>query len=178
MPSSLPGDRALLPPSSAEMFCLSPVGPTQLRELDASVGASGPHDFAVRCNISRRRAGDRSRGQKNPPCDPLARKTLPRPPHPVPNVRDDRDTPLLWDGMRRVLEVIWGLRKQKYFCKQDWTAQIRLKSHNKSPRTRDGFGLPRWPIRGPGCCDTSPASPQTPAAAPGSSAYWHSRRPP
>jgi hypothetical protein len=34
-------------------FCLSPVGPTQLRELDTSVGASGPHDFAVRCNISR-----------------------------------------------------------------------------------------------------------------------------
>jgi hypothetical protein len=50
---ALPGDRALLPPSSADMFCLSPVGPTQLRELDASVGASGPHDFAVRCNISR-----------------------------------------------------------------------------------------------------------------------------
>src|SRR5216683_3274042 len=34
-------------------FCLSPVGPTQLRKLDASVGASGPHDFAVRNNISR-----------------------------------------------------------------------------------------------------------------------------
>jgi hypothetical protein len=34
-------------------FCLSPVGPTPLRKLDASVGASGPHDFAVRCNISR-----------------------------------------------------------------------------------------------------------------------------
>ncbi len=33
--------------------CLSPVGPTRLRKLDASVGASGPHDFAVRCNISR-----------------------------------------------------------------------------------------------------------------------------
>src|SRR6202163_1798795 len=38
---ALPGDRALLPPSSADMSCLSPVGPTQLRELDASVGASG-----------------------------------------------------------------------------------------------------------------------------------------
>jgi hypothetical protein len=25
---ALPGDRALLPPSSADMFCLSPVGPT------------------------------------------------------------------------------------------------------------------------------------------------------
>src|SRR5476651_1471668 len=34
-------------------FCLSPVGPTPLRKLDASVGASGPHDFAVRSNISR-----------------------------------------------------------------------------------------------------------------------------
>jgi hypothetical protein len=41
-------------------FCLSPVGPTQLRKLDASVGASGPHDFAVRSNISRQHAGDRS----------------------------------------------------------------------------------------------------------------------
>jgi hypothetical protein len=50
---ALPGDRALLPPSPADMFCLSPVGPTQLRKLDASVGASGPHDFAVRSNISR-----------------------------------------------------------------------------------------------------------------------------
>src|SRR5216683_5511394 len=28
------------------------------RELDASVGASGPHDFAVRSNISRQRAGE------------------------------------------------------------------------------------------------------------------------
>jgi hypothetical protein len=49
-----------LPPSPADMFCLSPVGPTQLRELDASVGASGPHDFAVRNNISRPLAVDRS----------------------------------------------------------------------------------------------------------------------
>src|SRR5713226_1813760 len=65
-------------------FCLSPVGPTQLRELDASVGASGPHDFAVRGNISRQRAWRSLTDSKNPPCDPLARKTLPRPPHPTP----------------------------------------------------------------------------------------------
>jgi hypothetical protein len=63
------------------------------RQLDASVGASGPHDFAVRSNISRQRAGDRSQAH-HPPCDPIARKTLPRPPHPVPYVRDDRETPL------------------------------------------------------------------------------------
>ena len=37
-------------------FCLRPVGPTCLRKLDAGVEASGPHDFAVRSNISRQRA--------------------------------------------------------------------------------------------------------------------------
>src|SRR3984893_16644867 len=36
---ALPGDRALLPPSSAKIA---------FRELDTSVGVSGPHDFAVR----------------------------------------------------------------------------------------------------------------------------------
>jgi hypothetical protein len=36
--------------------CLNPVGPTRLRKLDASVEASGPHDFTVRCNIVRQRA--------------------------------------------------------------------------------------------------------------------------
>src|SRR5882724_8421508 len=57
---ALPGDRAVLPPSPTDMSCLCPVGPTRLRKLDASVGASGPHDFAVRCNISRPLAADRS----------------------------------------------------------------------------------------------------------------------
>src|ERR1700676_2144000 len=41
---ALPGDRALLPPSPAEVA---------FRELDASVGASGPHVFAVRFMCSR-----------------------------------------------------------------------------------------------------------------------------
>src|SRR5713101_1798875 len=36
---ALLGDRACLPPSPAKVV---------FRELDASVGASGPHDFAVR----------------------------------------------------------------------------------------------------------------------------------
>jgi hypothetical protein len=36
---ALPGDRAFLPPSLAEVA---------FRKLDASVGTSGPHDFAVR----------------------------------------------------------------------------------------------------------------------------------
>jgi hypothetical protein len=70
---ALPGDRALLPPS--------PV--VRSHELSASVGAPGPHDFAVRDSIIRR-----------------AKKlhlTLPRPSHPASNVRDDREAPLLWE---------------------------------------------------------------------------------
>jgi hypothetical protein len=36
------------------------------------------------------------------PRDNRSRPTLPRPLHPVPNVRDDRDTPLMWDGTARM----------------------------------------------------------------------------
>jgi hypothetical protein len=32
-----------------------------------------PHDFAVRSNIVRPRAVDRSQAHENPPCDPIAR---------------------------------------------------------------------------------------------------------
>jgi hypothetical protein len=58
------------------------------QELDASVGASGPHDFAVRVSAAR----------LAPPK---------RPPHPAPNVRDDRDTPLLWgrDGAEEIADL-------------------------------------------------------------------------
>src|ERR1700738_4227969 len=53
---ALPGDRALLPPSSAVA-----------RQLDTSVGVSGPHDFAVR-------------SKQRPSRAPL------RPPHPAPTL--------------------------------------------------------------------------------------------
>ena len=62
-------------------------------KLDAGVEASGPHDFAVRNNIVRLRAHASLTGW-TPPCDDDYAPTLPRPPHPVPNVRDDRETPL------------------------------------------------------------------------------------
>jgi hypothetical protein len=59
------------------------------RQLDASVGASEPHDFAVRLNVVRL-------------------TTSKRPPHPKPNVRDDRETPLTRAGTARDMLVIWG----------------------------------------------------------------------
>src|ERR1700749_4617295 len=46
------------------------------RQLDISVGMSGPHGFAVR-DIS------------------ASSRTPPRPPHPAPNVRDDAYAPLI-----------------------------------------------------------------------------------
>ena len=53
------------------------------RELDASVEASEPHDFAVRLSALRQK---RIRVHRIPP-----------------RVRDDRDTPLEWDETARIL---------------------------------------------------------------------------
>ena len=44
----------------------------------------------------------------------FAHLTLPRPPHPLPNVRDDRETPPLWVGTMRDIEVIWVRRQAKF----------------------------------------------------------------
>src|SRR3954452_11614555 len=95
------------------------------RKLDASVEASGPHDFAVRISTVRQ-------------------KHQPRPPHPVPNVRDDRDTPLRWDGMARLIVLIWVRSETECFCKGDWTAQISLIRFNK-------FGPARFHRRARAC---------------------------
>src|ERR1700681_654143 len=67
--------------------------------LDASVGASGPHDFAVRCNISRPRAVDRSQGFRQPALQPRCALDAAASTASAPRVRDDRDTPLWWGGM-------------------------------------------------------------------------------
>src|SRR5258707_8190188 len=70
------------------------------RQLDASVGASGPHDFAVRISILR---------------PALACLTLSRPPHPAPNVRDDREAPLLWERDGGSCRSDLGLGRSKIF---------------------------------------------------------------
>jgi hypothetical protein len=55
------------------------------RRLDASVGAPGPHDFAVRHSVAR-----------------LA--SLRHPSHPAPNVRDDAYAPLIEAGRLRTYD--------------------------------------------------------------------------
>jgi hypothetical protein len=53
---ALPGDRAFLSPSPANTSVSGPTGPTSLfANLNASVEASGPHDFAVRRKRFRQR---------------------------------------------------------------------------------------------------------------------------
>jgi hypothetical protein len=100
---TLPGDRAFLPPSLAE---------NDFHQLDASVEASGPHDFTVRaCAFV-----------KAPPASTASRS----------NVRDDRDTPLLWDGMARHTPVIWVRFKQEYFCEGGWTGNLGARPSGKS----------------------------------------------
>src|SRR5579872_242112 len=70
---ALPGDRAFLPPSPTD----------HLRQLDASVGASGPHDFAVRLF---------ARSSVAPQASTASRA----------NVRDDRpNAPLIGHGTGR-----------------------------------------------------------------------------
>jgi hypothetical protein len=102
--------------------------------LDASVGASGPHDFAVRSNISRQRAVDRSRIPEKPPCNPIARKTLPRPPHPTPTYVTIMIRPSCGVGWREFVEMICPTSIAKYFCIGDSTRLSTNRPTGKSPR--------------------------------------------
>jgi hypothetical protein len=90
------------------------------RKLDTSVGASGPHDFVVRVQHFR-------------PARICARLTPPRPPHPAPNVRDDRDTPLLWDGMAGVVDFESGQARSGIFLRLGMDSILLICPSGKSP---------------------------------------------
>ena len=81
---ALPGDRAFLPPSFAGLT----------RDLGASVGASGPHDFAVRVRLARQ-----------------ARRQ--RPPHPASRVRDVAQRPSVGRDQIAIM-LIWGWGQEKF----------------------------------------------------------------
>jgi hypothetical protein len=72
-----------------------------LRQLDTSVGVSGPHDFAVRFSAIRQ---ERIRVHRIPPRN-----------------RDDRVSPLCGTGRAELVEMICPTGKAEYFCKQGWT---------------------------------------------------------
>ena len=109
-----PGDRAFLPPSLHGLTIYRKPGWAGhiSARLDASVGASGLHDFAVRACLAKAPAGPRtypasfvetvlsavrpragrSLTGKNPPCDPLRARRC-RVHRIPPRVRDVRNAP-------------------------------------------------------------------------------------
>ena len=98
---ALPGDRACLTPSSADMFCLSPVGPTQLRELDANQLRRQDHTTSPYAATSLVRTLLIAHRPK-PALQPRRAQNAAASTASAPRVRDDRDTPLLWGGMARI----------------------------------------------------------------------------
>src|SRR3979490_3055601 len=85
------------------LFCHRRLADISAR-LDAGVEASGPPDCAVRFSASRQK--------------PIRVHRIP------PRVRDDRDTPLVWDETAAVIEVIWVGAEQQNFLLWDSTAAI------------------------------------------------------
>src|SRR5256885_14622918 len=88
--------------------CPSPVGPTRLRKLDIS---NGCQDHTVLPSAIAPLVCALCFAHGKPALQNATCSTLSRPPHPAPNVRDDRDTPLSWDGITRSKSLIWGSRQ-------------------------------------------------------------------
>jgi hypothetical protein len=86
-------------------------------KLDTSVGASGPHDFAVRFSIVR------------PHTFVYRHRRVHRIPHPTFVTTAKR--PSYERGMAWVLKVFLSAGETNYFCREDWTTQIKLKSFGK-----------------------------------------------
>ena len=115
----LPGDRALLPPSPCGLKVLSsPVEPNEppqdltpaSRRQDHTTSPSASSAVVLH-------AANRSRRAIRPALASHAQRISSR-------VRDDRDTPLVWDETAAVIEVIWVGAEQENFFLWDSTAAI------------------------------------------------------
>src|SRR5713226_5725902 len=87
-----------------------------------------------------RSLGDRSRAHR-PPCHPVARKTLPRPPHPHPASVTIAIRPSCGVGWREFVEMICPTGEAKYFCKWDSTQKCPT---GKSPAANHSFVQLSW----------------------------------
>src|SRR5215212_8035240 len=105
-------DKALSAPGRADIASA---------KLDAGIEASGPHDFTVRNNIVRLRARDRSWVGPRPAI-PIARRRRRVHRIPCPTSVTIAKRPSVWDGMPRVVELIWVRGEAEYFCEWGWTA--------------------------------------------------------
>jgi len=134
-----------------------PVGPALASaKLDASVGASGPHDFAVRNNIVRLHAVNRSRAQRTALRPRLradaAASTASRPAFVTIASRPSGDE------TGRLIEVILASAKAEYFSNQGWTGFADL------PDGQFASEVP-WPSSVIYLHPQSPAIPRQPASS-------------
>src|SRR3977135_2161406 len=82
---ALPGDRALLPPSPCGLKVLSsPVEPNEPPQDLTPASRRQDHTTSPYATTSLVRSLLIAHKSFNSPCNPFARKTLPRPPHPSP----------------------------------------------------------------------------------------------
>jgi hypothetical protein len=102
------------------LFCHRRLAEFSSAKLDASVEASGPHDFAVR--------------ELSAFVNALLASTASRPTSVTIAKR-----PLWRSGMAEVVRMIWAKNEAEYFCKQDWTGQISLIRHDKLDFRRDAM---------------------------------------
>ena len=102
-----------------ELSCHRHLADTSAK-LDASVEASGPHDFAVR--------------KKSAFVNALLASTASRPTSVTIAKR-----PSWRNGMTQDMGVICAKNEAEYICKQDWTGQISLIRHAKSDFRRSAI---------------------------------------
>jgi hypothetical protein len=93
---ALPGDRAFLSPSSARRGCV-------FANLNASVGASGPHDFAVR------------------ELQAFVLRQSPRPPHPTATFVTIASRPSYRVRRGERVALICPTTEAECFCAMGWT---------------------------------------------------------
>src|SRR5450755_2443723 len=119
--SRSPGDRALLPPSPRE-YVLSKPGWADATPQDLTP-ASGRQDHTIlpSAATSLVRVLVIAHKSFDPPCDPVARSTLPRPPQPTPRFATAMIRPSCGVGWRELVEMICPTGEAKYFCKRDST---------------------------------------------------------
>src|SRR4030088_595030 len=134
----LPGDRALLPPSPCGLKVLSsPVEPNEppqdltpaSRRQDHTTSPSASSAVVLH-------AANRSRRAIRPALASHAQHC--RVHRIPPRVRDDRDTPLVWDETAAVIEVIWVGAEKENFLLWDSTAAITpnlaRRANHRGPR--------------------------------------------
>src|ERR1700676_4692338 len=98
---ALPGDRAVLPPSSRGLrFYHCPVGPIKPpQDLTPASGCQDHTTSPYAATSLVRSLGDRSRAFRQPALQPRRAQNAAASTASAPRVRDDRDTPLVgWDG--------------------------------------------------------------------------------